>query len=272
MPSQPSPSLAARLTAASERPPTMSGIGGDGGGAISGVLSEKNSPLKLTGLPSPKLRRTCRHSSIRRPRVLGSTPQIWTSWGSSPPIPTPRVSRPGASCRDGGELTGDRNRVAQRQQVEPDVHRQRSLSGEQGGGGDQPVRSRSDEEADVIADAEVVDARLGDAGEHRRSCSRLPVSWPTGGKSPTRTLAIDESLSRTRRPRPLHDEPVSTIAAWFLGPADDERSHDRWHPYQVASGTCSSSSPQATISSAVARLQRQPRAKRRHGSARRSCQ
>ena len=37
-----------------------------------------------------------RDSFIRRPRVAGSTPQIETSWRSSPPTPTPKMRRPGA--------------------------------------------------------------------------------------------------------------------------------------------------------------------------------
>ena len=46
---------------------------------------------------SAKTNSTRRHSSMRRPRVAGSTPQISTSWRSSPPMPTPKIRRPGAS-------------------------------------------------------------------------------------------------------------------------------------------------------------------------------
>jgi hypothetical protein len=66
----------------------------------------------------------------------------------------------------GGQLAGDGNGVAQREQVEPDVHRQHPLASEQRGRGDQPIRARAREEADVIADAEVVDFRLDGASEH----------------------------------------------------------------------------------------------------------
>ena len=82
----------------------------------------------------------------------------------------------GRELRDRRELAGDRNRVTQWQQVQPDVHRQLSLNGEQGGRGDQPVRARSDEEAHVIADAQVVDALVGDASERRLRLIRAGAS------------------------------------------------------------------------------------------------
>lgn len=47
MPSQPSPYRPARLIAASERPPTMSGIPG-AGGAMSASSRSKNRPWKVT--------------------------------------------------------------------------------------------------------------------------------------------------------------------------------------------------------------------------------
>jgi hypothetical protein len=69
----------ARRTAASERPPTMIGIGGAGAGRTSASLRSKNSPWNVVGAPVRSCRRTRRHSSIRLPRVAGSTPQISTS-------------------------------------------------------------------------------------------------------------------------------------------------------------------------------------------------
>ena len=108
----------------------------------------------------------------------------------------------GRELRDRRELAGDGNRVAQRQQVEPDVHRQLSLSGEQGGRGDQPVRARSDEEAHVIADAQVVDARVGDPSERRlqllRTAAERFSDWreePDADASHRRTVP---SCRRTR--------------------------------------------------------------------------
>ena len=96
MPSQPSPSRPARLTAASERPPTMMGIGSAGAGEMTASSRSKNVPWKVTAFPVRSWRTTVRHSSIRRPRLAGSTPQAATSWRSSPPIPVPKMSRPGA--------------------------------------------------------------------------------------------------------------------------------------------------------------------------------
>jgi hypothetical protein len=67
--------------------------------------------------------------------------------------------------RDGRELSGDGDRVPEREQVHPDVDRKLGLSCEQRGGTDEAVGTCSDEEADVIADAEMVDARVGDLAE-----------------------------------------------------------------------------------------------------------
>ena len=162
MPSHPSPSLAARLTAASERPPTISGIGGDGGGAMSASWSEKNSPLKLTGVAFAQAAQDLQAFVHPPSACLGVDAADLDLVRVLAADPDTEREPTGCQLRDGGELTGDRHRVAQRQQVEPDVHRQVSLSGEHGGGGDQPVRPRSDEEADVIGDTEVIDARVGD--------------------------------------------------------------------------------------------------------------
>ena len=117
----------------------------------------------------------CRHSSIRRPRVVGSTPQISISWRSSPPIPTPSVSRPGASSAIVASwratVTGWRNGSRYRPTYTGSV----GLRREQRGRGDQPVRTRADEEADVITDAQVVDARVGDPTERRTQLLRIAV-------------------------------------------------------------------------------------------------
>ena len=97
MPSHPSPRNAARRTAASDRPPTRIGIGGRRSGHDRRAgRACKNSPSKLITSPVSSWRSTSSDSSIRRPRVRGSTPEFATSSGSSPPIPTPNVSRPGA--------------------------------------------------------------------------------------------------------------------------------------------------------------------------------
>ena len=108
IPNQPSPNRPARRTAASDRPPTISGIGGEGAGMMS-ASSEKNSPSKLTGFPSDNARRIW-DSSIRRPTVLGSTPQISSSCRSSPPIPTPNIASLG-ELGDAGKLACYQHRV-----------------------------------------------------------------------------------------------------------------------------------------------------------------
>ena len=77
--------------------------------------------------------------------------------------------------RDRRELAGNGDRVAQWQQVHADVHGQRSLNREQGGCADQPVGTRADEEADVITDTQVVDARVGDLSERRAQPLRIAV-------------------------------------------------------------------------------------------------
>ena len=50
-----------------------------------------------------------------------------------------------------------------------------ACTGEQGGCADQPVGTRADEEADVITDAQVVDARVGDPTERRAQPLRIAV-------------------------------------------------------------------------------------------------
>ena len=75
----------------------MMGIGAAGAGRMSASSRSKNLPWKVAGLPVRSWRTMVRHSSIRGPRVAGSTPQTDTSWRSSPPTPTPKMSRPGAS-------------------------------------------------------------------------------------------------------------------------------------------------------------------------------
>jgi hypothetical protein len=81
--------------------------------------------------------------------------------------PHPQREPARGELRDRSELPGERNWVPQRQQEEPDVHRQLILSGKHRCRSDQSVRASPHEEADVISDAEVVDALRSDAREHR---------------------------------------------------------------------------------------------------------
>jgi hypothetical protein len=84
-----------------------------------------------------------------------------------PVLPTdPHTERQpaGGQLADGRQLPRDEHRMAQRKQVEADVHRQLAV-GQERRRRDQPVRSRADVEAHVITDAEVVDARIHNLGE-----------------------------------------------------------------------------------------------------------
>ena len=51
-------------------------------------------PEKSTSSPLQSFLMTSRHSSVRRPRWFTRRPEFSNSTGYSPPIPTPRVSRP----------------------------------------------------------------------------------------------------------------------------------------------------------------------------------
>src|SRR5450755_2409176 len=89
IPSQPSPSRPARRSAASDRPPTTSGILGSGTGRMATRSRVKNSPSWLTSSPASRRRSRPSDSFIRRPRVRGSTPQAITSRRSSPLMASP---------------------------------------------------------------------------------------------------------------------------------------------------------------------------------------
>ncbi len=95
MASQPSPYAAVRRTAASPEPPMTSGIRGSGGGRMRALLREKNCSWWSTASPVASARSTSSVSSSLRPRVAGSTPAL-ISLRSSPPTPTPRISRAAA--------------------------------------------------------------------------------------------------------------------------------------------------------------------------------
>ena len=97
---------------------------------------------------------------------------------------------------------GDDHGVAQRQQVEADVHGQRVLPGEQGGRADQPVGTRADEEADVITDAQMIDARARDPGERRAPPRRIAVGrLQRVGEEPDADRPLTHRASRSVRAR-----------------------------------------------------------------------
>ena len=93
-------------------------------GTICAPRSVKWAPWKSTGSPVSSWRTICRASSIRRPGSAGSTPQISTSWGSSPPMPTPNRKRPGARAAMSASWRATVDGMAEREQVHRGVRRQ----------------------------------------------------------------------------------------------------------------------------------------------------
>ena len=132
----------------------------------------------------------------------------------------------GRELRDRRELAGNGDRVAQWQQVQPDIHRQRGLRREQRGCADQPVGTRADEEADVIADTQVVDARVGDLSRASRAAA------PDRRRSVRARRRRARRGHRGRRPFavPIVDD-VRAVSPIVLrsGATGDERPDDRRH-------------------------------------------
>ena len=94
---------------------------------------------------------------MRSPRVLGSTSQISISCGSSPPMPTPNTSRPGAERRDVRDLASDEDWMAKRQEIDPDHGSQPSLVARIDVAPSEPSAPAPPVEADVVADAEAIE-------------------------------------------------------------------------------------------------------------------
>jgi len=161
MPSQPSPSRPARRSAASDRPPTTSGIGCSGVGRTRARCSEKNSPSWSMVSPASRRRSRPSDSSIRRPRVFGSTPHASTSLRSSPPMPRPSESRPGANWATvriwRATSSGWRSTIRYTARVDVELVRGRHHRSRVG----EAVVADPSVEHHVIADHHVVDAGLG---------------------------------------------------------------------------------------------------------------
>ena len=162
-PIQPSPRRRARSSAASERPPTRIGIGGSGAGRMAASRTLKWRPDEVDrARRSGRRARASSASVVRRPRVRGSTPHSSSSRGSSPPTPTPNVKRPGGERRRSSRAGArDRCRVADAQQVDAGLDRERGVGGEQRHRLDEAVGTVAAGEADVVADGQVVDPRRG---------------------------------------------------------------------------------------------------------------
>ena len=127
MPSQPSPSRPARLTAASERPPTMIGIGSAGAGEMTASSRSKNVPWKVTAFPVSKLAHDGEafvHPPAPARRVHPADRDLVAILTADP---DPEDQPPGGDPGDVGELARHQDGMAQRQQVHAGVDRQRGM-------------------------------------------------------------------------------------------------------------------------------------------------
>jgi hypothetical protein len=94
----------------------------------------------------------------------------------------------GCHQREVGQLARDRHRVAQRQEVDAGVDRQAVVEGAEHRRLEQTVDAGTDEEADVVAAADVIEPRLGDRVEvlaGRAGVRSLQGEWredPDGGR------------------------------------------------------------------------------------------
>ena len=153
----------------------MRGIDGDGAGRIECVLECKELAVegdrRAVGQAS-QYAKALVHSASTRLRVDPADHDLVAVLAAEPDAEREPTRR---ELRDRRELAGNGDGVAQWQQIQADVHRQLSLNREQGGCADQPVGTRSDEEADVITDTQMVDARVGDLTERRAQSLRIAV-------------------------------------------------------------------------------------------------
>ena len=72
-------------------------MGIDGVGRMTALSISNAWPEKDTASPRNKPWMIAKDSLARMPRRRGLTPQTSSSCGSSPPMPTPNVNRPGAT-------------------------------------------------------------------------------------------------------------------------------------------------------------------------------
>ena len=100
------------------------------------------------------------------------------------------TTNPDAECQparrqlgDAGELPRHQHGVPQRQQVQRYIARQLRKTGQHRGGIDQRVRPGADMKADVVADAHVVDRRLGDSSRAPRIAVRPGWRTPRQGRT-----------------------------------------------------------------------------------------
>ena len=177
------------------------------------AVKSKNSPSPSTVSPSSSDRTRPSATSVRRPRVRGSTPQTSISCRSSPPTPTPTVSRPGAAWASDAIWRAATIGCRKREEVHAEVQVESTLQAAQCGEVDQAVEAAAVEEADVVGGEQVVDAGIGDPRERRRagrscgSCHRSHgTEIPTHTLHPTslRTAADATTAVRWWSGRPAH--------------------------------------------------------------------
>ncbi len=117
--------------------------------------------VEVDGLSRQQLHR---RSAAPRPfagRVFaGSTPQTSTSWRILATDADAEQEPAGRQGSEVGDLPGDGDRVAQGEQVHGGVRRHPLGDRKDPGRAEQSVEPGADDEADVVADAEVVEAAL----------------------------------------------------------------------------------------------------------------
>ena len=169
--SQPSPSCPVRASAASERPPTRTGIGVAGAGRIA-PLSSKNRPRKSTCSPDINWRTHRSASVVRAPRWRGSIPHSSSSDGIVPAHADPEGEPARGEQSDRGELTRDDRGMAQGDEIDARLHGHVRIGREERRGLDQAVRPVTVGEADVVADGQVVDSRPPPSARRARATGR----------------------------------------------------------------------------------------------------
>ena len=165
MPSQPSPYVAARRTAASPEPPMTSGTRGSGGGRMRASLREKNWPWWSDGLARGQLpehlERLVQPAASRRGIHAGVRDLAAVLASDTDPECQPG----GRYLGDGRELSRRHHGVSQSREVDTDEHVEGVVGGEDRRCRHQAVEACAALEADVVTGGDVVQAGTGDVVE-----------------------------------------------------------------------------------------------------------
>jgi hypothetical protein len=127
---------------------------------------------RRAGAERPQDRQALVHAPPARARIDAADLELVAILAAQPDT---EGQPPGRQLGDRRQLARDRHRMAQRQEVEGHVDPNAGVRGQQRRGRHHAVRAYADEEADVIADADVVDVRRRNVLE---PC--LPLRRPTG--------------------------------------------------------------------------------------------